>query len=63
MRNWKFIEISPRQWVWERANADGTSTRIGPFSSLAACMRDAETEGFDESKLDRRDLPHESGEG
>jgi hypothetical protein len=57
VRNWKIIEITPRQWVWERDNLDGTSIRAGPFSSLAACVRDAETEGFDSSKLERRLLP------
>jgi len=62
IRSWKIIEIARRQWVWERANADGTSTRMGPFPTIAACTRDAETAGFDESKLDRRRLPREQNE-
>lgn len=61
MRNWKIIEIRPRQWVWERDHLDGTSTRTGPFTTLAACVKDAEREGFDPSKLERRMLPREPG--
>ena len=57
MRNWKIIEIAPSQWVWERAHPDGTSTSTGPFRTHEACAKDAETEGFDASMLDRRMLP------
>ncbi|MEO8166520.1 MAG: hypothetical protein ABI619_14105 [Betaproteobacteria bacterium] len=59
MRNWKFSEIAPRIWVWDRANPDGTSTRVGPHASLAECIEEAKRAGFDESKLERRKRPRE----
>ncbi len=59
MRNWKFIEIAARRWVWERVNPDGTRTRMGPYDSLAECIEGAKEAGFDESRLDRRKQPRD----
>ncbi len=56
-RFWQFIEVGDGNWVWERGNEDGTSTRVGPFNSLQECVVDARDHGFDESKLERRKVP------
>ena len=54
---WQFLEVAPRKWVWECRNADGSNTRMGPFGSLADCIKDAKNNGFDESMRDRRRVP------
>ncbi len=56
-RFWQFIEVGDGNWVWERGNQDGTSTRVGPFITLQECVVDARDHGFDESKLERRRMP------
>jgi len=54
---WTFLEVASRKWVWECRHDNGTSTRMGPFFSLADCIRDAKDKGFAESKRDRRKIP------
>ncbi|HXF16017.1 MAG TPA: hypothetical protein VN496_03380 [Burkholderiales bacterium] len=54
---WAFLELAARKWAWECRHADGTTTRRGPFFSLAECLQDAKDKGFMESKRDRRKIP------
>ena len=53
-RRWHFFAIRKGRWCWERSEANGTATRMGPFSDLATCLSDARENGFDETKLERR---------
>jgi hypothetical protein len=43
---WTILEMMPGKWAWERANADGSSTRVGVFESHAECVADAECHGY-----------------
>ena len=51
---WRFIEIAPGKWAWQLHERDGSLCRVGPFTSVEACIRNAREYGFVESDLDRR---------
>jgi hypothetical protein len=53
-RDWRFIELINHQFVWDRSDADGTATRVGPFASIEECIRDASAHGFNATGLERR---------
>ena len=53
-RPWQFLEIDNEGWFWVRNELNGTATRSGPFADLATCVKDAEVNGFEQSRLERR---------
>ena len=59
-RIWKFRELGIHRLVWERAEIDGSTKRVGFFNDLAECILDAKAHGFDDSKLERRKVPRDS---
>jgi hypothetical protein len=43
---WRF-EVRGKIWYWEREDAGGQITRMGPFQNFILCMIDAERHGYD----------------
>ena len=50
---WKFIELKGGKWAWQLQELDGHTSRVGPFSSLEACIKNAKEYGYEDSTLDR----------
>ena len=54
---WRFMEVARGAWRWQCGDKEHSVTSKNAFPDLAACIFDAEANGFDSAKHERRTRP------
>jgi hypothetical protein len=54
---WRFVEVSDGTWRWQRRDSEHMVISKNTFSDLASCIVDAEANGFEPAKRERRRCP------
>jgi hypothetical protein len=55
--SWRFVEVSAGTWRWQRGDSEHAVSSKDTFPDLATCILDAEANGFDSARRERRRRP------